>query len=385
MTPDAEFGYELLVCRYAELSWHPTDGPRPVIVSRQLGTERRRWDTLVIEVDPDAFAARRAFGDRTIDSDLLHVVRHAPADWAWYRDALPQPGYPWRYVRQAVHRAAGRDLIEKRRRNNRIQLRRKRPYPDWVARIVAIENKPDLDRSAADRLADQLAHDVETALADEVWLATETTGDRVEPALLRELPVEAGILATDFSAGVHPDSAAVEWYPSGLDRSASSGSVSSGGSSSSSDPGNPDTGDSDDDGVSDNPARDPEQETLRLEIAERAYGKGWRSFHETMRPDCRHFELRREGRGVVPHCAAKGKTPTARECSGSCGSFSPEPPQWRTKSWPIDGGPGKGLKRVLGRRREREREGVEGRGSEREGVEGRGSEREGVDETVPDR
>jgi len=356
VTPDAEFGYELLVCRYAELSWHPSDGPRPVIVSRQLGTERRRWDTLVIEVDPDAFAARRAFGDRTIDSDLLHVVRHAPADWAWYRDALPHPGYPWRYVRQAVHRAAGRGLIEKRRRNNRIRLRRKRPYPDWVERIVAIENKPDLDRSAADRLADQLDHDVEAALADEVWLATETTGERVEPALLRELPVEAGILATDFSAGVDADSATVEWHPSGLGPGGTSGSGGPGGPGGSSGSAAEEPAGN---GPGDTAGRDPDAETLRLEIAERAYGKGWRSFHDTMRPDCRHFELRGEGRGVVPHCTAKGKLPTARECSGSCPSFSPEPPQWRTKGWPIEGGPGKGFKRALRRRRERERDAAE--------------------------
>jgi len=343
VTPDAEFGYELLVCRYAELAWHPSDGPRPAIVARQLGTKERRWDTVVIEVDPAAFAARREFGERTIDSDLLHVVRHAPAEWAWYRDALPHPGYPWRYVRRAVHRAAGRDLIEKRRRNNRIQLRRTRPYPDWVERIVAVENKPDLDRSAADRLAEQLAHDVDTALADEAWLATETTGERVEPALLREMPVEAGILATDFSEGVRADAADVAWHPSDL---------SPGGA-----------------GATDEPegggerseragTRDPETETLRLEIAERAYGKGWRSYHDTMRPDCRHFELRREGRSLVPRCAAKEKVPTARECSGSCPEFSPEPPQWRTNGWPIEGGPGKGVTRLLTRRRERERERV---------------------------
>ncbi|ELZ40296.1 hypothetical protein C463_15295 [Halorubrum californiense DSM 19288] len=328
MTPDAEFGYELLVCRHAELAWHPSEGPRPAIVSRQLGTQERRWDTVVIEVDPAAFDRRRAFGDRTIDSDLLHVVRGAPAEWAFYRDALPDPGYPWRYVRQAVHRAAGRDLIEKRRDGNRIQIRRKRPYPDWVERIVAVENKPDLDRSAADRLADQLEHDVETALADEAWLATETTGERVEPALLREMPVEAGVLATDFSGGVDAAVADVAWHPSDLSPSGGE-------------------------------RRDPETETLRLEIAERAYGKGWRSFHDTMRPDCRHFELRREGRALVPYCAAKGKVPTARECSGSCPEFSPEPPQWRTKGWPIEGGPGKGFQRVLARRRERERDRAE--------------------------
>ncbi|OYR66509.1 hypothetical protein DJ71_21990, partial [Halorubrum sp. E3] len=264
-------------------------------------------------------------GDRTIDSDLLHVVRGAPAEWAFYRDALPHPGYPWRYVRQAVHRAAGRDLIEKRRRNNRIQLRRKRPYPEWVQRIVAIENKPDLDRSAADRLADQLVHDVETGLADEAWLATETTGERVEPALLREMPVEAGILATDFSGGLDADAADVAWHPSDL-------------------------------APAEHERRASDTETLRLEIAERAYGKGWRSFHDTMRPDCRHFELRGEGRALVPHCAAKAKSPTARECSGSCPEFSPEPPQWRTKGWPIEGGPGKGLELVPDRRRDRARD-----------------------------
>ena len=321
MTPDAEFGYELLVCRYAELAWHPAEGTRPVVVSRQLGTKRRRWDTVVVEIDPEAFEVRRAFGDRGLDSDLLHVVRHAPPEWEWYRDALPHPGYPWRHVRTAVHRAAGRDLIEKRRRGNRIELRRKRPYPDWVRRIVAVENKPDLDASAADALADQLEHDVDAALADEVWLATETTGERVEPALLRAMPVEAGVLTTDFADGVDADATAVDWFPSDLATT----------------------------------ERDSEVVTRRLEIAERAYGKGWRSFHDTMRPDCRAFELRRAGRGMVPYCTAKEKVPTARECAGSCSSFTPEPPGWRTNGWPIAGGPGAGIKRLLQRRRERER------------------------------
>ena len=337
MIPDAEFGYELLVCRYAELAWHPDGEPRPAIVSRQLGTKKRRWDTVVVEVEPEAFAARRAFGDRTLDSDLLHVVRNAPAAWAWYRDALPHPGYPWRHVREAVHRAAARDLVETRRRGNRIELRRVRPYPEWVRRIVAIENKPDLDRSAADALVDQLDHDVETALADEVWLATETTGDRVEPALLRSMPVEAGILTTAFadgggddargragSAAVDADAAAVKWLPSDLAPADPSG-------------------------------RDPEAVTRRLEIAERAYGKGWRSYHDTMRPDCRHFQLRRAGRALVPRCAAKDRCPTDRECAGSCPSFAPEPPAWRTNGWPIEGGPGKGIQALLRRRRKRVR------------------------------
>jgi len=106
-------------------------------------------------VDPEALAARANFGTKRLDSDLLHVVRNAPADWQFYRDALPYPGYPWRYVREAVHRAGDRGVVETRKNGNKIELRRKWPYPEWVERIVAVENKPDLDASAADALADQ--------------------------------------------------------------------------------------------------------------------------------------------------------------------------------------------------------------------------------------
>ncbi|WP_277555597.1 DUF5787 family protein [Halobaculum limi] len=316
---DSEFAFELLVSRWAELAWHPSDGARPVVVARQLGTRERRWDTVVLEVDPEAFAVRRRFGDRGLDSDLLRIVQSAPAEFAWYRDAVDDPGFPWRYVREAVHRAAARDLVEKRSgQNGRIEFRRVREYPDWVERIVAIENKPDLDASAAAALADQLQYDVESGLADEVWVATAATGERVSPALLEDIPVEVGVLEFDFAAGVDADTAEVVWHPTTLDS-------------------------------------DPENRTRRL-LAERGYGKGWRSFTETMRPDCRHFELRREGRALVPYCAAKERVPTAAECKGSCGEFSPEPPTWRTGGWPVEGGPGKGIRALLERRRERERE-----------------------------
>jgi len=369
---DTEFGFELLVCRWVEERWpssrirddaaafHPTSprsntredavephltsprsntredavephltSPRSntredaVVVARQLGTADRRWDTVVLECDPDGLAARAEFGSEELDSDLLHVVRNAPAEWAWYRDALPDPGYPWRYVRAAVHRAADRGVVETRRSGNRVQLRRTAPYPDWLRRIIAIENKPDLDAAAARVLSDQLRHDVETGLADEVWVATATTGDRVEPALLEDLPVDVGILAFDVDADdptAADVGASVEWLP---------GSVT------------PPAGD-----------RGPDRRDRRLELAERAYGRGWRSYHDTMRPDCRHFELRRVGHALVPYCAAKGRSQTAAECAGSCDEFEPEPPAWRTRGWPVEGGPGRGIQRLLRRRRE---------------------------------
>ncbi|UPV99372.1 DUF5787 family protein [Halorussus gelatinilyticus] len=365
--PDPEFVFELRTCRWAEREWPPGAGDdaddaesdrsdsRPAIVARQLGTKRRRWDTLVVEVDPEGFRRRANFGRKRLDSDLLDVIPHAPADWEYYRDALPDPGYPWRYVRETIHRADDRGILDVRKRNNRIQIRRKWAYPDWVERIVAVENKPDLDASAARDLAAQLEYDVALALADEVWVATRATGERVEPALLESVPVEAGILTIDGGAGSasgtraggNDPRASVEWFPRTLDVDAPGtlirerGEVTEYGSS-----------------ASQFDYADPEWKAQkRLEIAERAYEKGWRAFAETMRPDCRHFQLRREGRTLLPYCPAKACHQTSSECSGSYPEFSPEPPQWRTKNWPIEGGPGKGIRRLLEKRRERNRPG----------------------------
>ena len=339
---DTEFVYELCVCRWAELAWPPgvdetttadnvaldsgfdgetTESDVTHLVARQIGTKRRRWDTVVVEADPAGLRQRAAFGETELDSDLLHIVRHAPAEWAWYRDALPEPDYPWRYVREAIHRASDRDILHTRRAGNRIEIKRIAPYPDWLDSLVAIENKPDLDSSAASRLGEQLSHDVSVGLADAVWVATERTGRTVEPALLEALPVEAGILTTDFDGGVDRDSAEVVWHPTGL-----------------------------------TPTHDAAtRERRRLELAERAYGRGWRSYHETMRPDCRFFALRRHGRALLSWCEAKGCHQSAAVCAGSCGQFEPEPPAWRTRGWPIEGGPGAGLRRLLADRADRER------------------------------
>ncbi|MFD1511936.1 DUF5787 family protein [Halomarina rubra] len=346
-----EFTFELRVCQWAEREWSPAttataESDSAVFVARQLGTRGRRWDTLVFECDPEGLAARSVFGTERLDSDLLHVVRNAPREWTYYRDALPDPGYPWRYVRESIHEATDRGILDQRRAGNRIEIRRKWHYPDWLRRIVAIENKPDLDASAARVLGDQLERDVALALADEVWVATRAVGEEsggVEPALLERLPVETGILAVRTDDG--PTSAEVAWHPSSL-------AVD--------DPGTrilerPDGGDHDESAARFEYA-DPEwKHAKRLEIAERAYERGWRSYVDTMRPDCRSFELRDDG-DTLPWCAAKGHSPTARECSGACPEFGPEPPRWRTHGWPIEGGPGKGLKRLLERQRARRRD-----------------------------
>lgn len=343
-TPESEFAFELRTCRWAEREWPPAgtlDPGTAVLVARQLGTERRRWDTIVVECDGDALARRARFGPERLDSDLLHVVRNAPAGWAWYRDALPDPGYPWRYVRETIHRADDRDILDVRRKGNRLEIRRRFAYPDWVKRIVAVENKPDLDASAARALRSQVERDVALSLADEVWVATNATGERVEPALLERIPVEAGILVMDFESGEH----AVAWHPRTL-------AVS--------DPGTriverPAGGKYDLSAARFEYVSPGEKAEKRLAIAERAYERGWRSYADTMRTDCRHFHLRREGDLLVPWCAAKECTQTPRQCGSACADVEPEPPAWRQRGWPIEGGPGKSLTRLLAERRNRTR------------------------------
>jgi hypothetical protein len=342
---DAEFHFELQVCQWAEQHWPPDrQRERPVVVARQLGTRRRRWDTLVIECDPEGLASRARFGDSRLDSDLLHVVQNAPAEWAWYRDALPDPGYPWRYVREAVHRADDRGILDTRRDGNRIQIRRKWPYPDWIERIVAIENKPDLTASAARVLGPQLEQDVALGLADEVWVATRATDRRITPALFEDIPVEAGILTVEpGQRGANAVTAT--WQPRTL---------------ASDDAGTRILDRPDGDGHDASAARfeyaDPSWKAQkRLEIAERAYERGWRSYVDSMRPDCRYFELRPRTEVTRPYCGAKDCHQTRAECAGSCPAFEPEPPTWRQGGWPIDGGPGAAIKRLLGRQRARER------------------------------
>ncbi|MXV63746.1 hypothetical protein GS429_17105 [Natronorubrum sp. JWXQ-INN-674] len=348
MDHTAEFGFELRTCRWAEREWSPdgSAGDAAVLVARQLGTKRRRWDTIVLECDPDALLERAKFGADRLDGDLLHIVRNAPDEWSYYRDCLPDPGYPWRYVREAIHRADDRDILETRKNSNRIEIRRKWPYPDWLERIVAIENKPDLDGSAARALGSQLEYDVAVGLADEVWVATRETGDAVEPALFEGLPVEAGILALE------PESleGSVEWYPRTL-------AVEEPGTRILERP----AGGERDGSAARFEYVDPETKAeTRLAIAERAYERGWRSFVDTMRPDCRHFELRaRDGSQLRPYCGAKGRCQTAAECSGNCPEFEPEPPVWRTQGWPIEGGPGTRCRRLLEDRRRRRRPGLE--------------------------
>lgn len=345
-----EFTFELRVCQWAEHNWPPDGDARPeerALVARQLGTKHRRWDTIVVETDTERLAARARFGSDRLDADLLGVVRNAPPEWAYYRDVLPDPGYPWRYVREAIHTAADRGILDRRRRGNRIEIRRKWEYPEWVDRIVAIENKPDLDASAAGSLTEQLQRDVALALADEVWVATRTTEETVEPALLEQLPIETGILTVTAgneraASGARTD-VRVVWHPRSLDCTDVGTRIL-------------DRSGKHDRATAQFEYADPEWKARkRLEIAERAYERGWRSYVDSMRPDCRWFSLRSVGGDTLPWCEAKNHSQRSTECAQNCSAFEPEPPHWRTNGWPLEGGPGAAVKRLLAEQRRRNR------------------------------
>lgn len=336
-----EFVFELRACRWAELAWPPTGEAETVLVGRQLGTRHRRWDTVIIECDAAGLDQRANFGSEHLHDDLLHVVRHAPRDWMWYRDALPEPGYPWRYVREAVHEAGDRNIIKTRKRNGRIELRRRFAYPEWIDRIIAIEHKPDLDASAAEALANQLSYDVALGLADEVWLATRATDRAIAPALFEAIPVEAGIVQID------PDSLEgdVIWHPRSLTPGKTGTRILE----------RPNGTHRDYSAARFEYVSSEQKAAIRRAIGERAYERGWRSAIDSMRPDCRHFELAESTLTHEPHCRSKGRAQSGAECSGDCPSFEPEPPGWRTRGWPIEGGPGRGVRRLLERQRLRHR------------------------------
>ncbi|MEF8771770.1 DUF5787 family protein [Halodesulfurarchaeum sp.] len=351
----SEFEFELATCAWAESEWPPGPERRPALIARQLGWQQRRWDTIVLEVDPEGLERRAQFGTDRLNSDLRHVLRNAPADWTYYRDALPDPGYPWRYVREAIHEATDRNALESRKTGGRIEIRRIARYPNWIEGIVAIENKPDLDASAARRLSEQLERDVAAGLADEVWLATARTDDPVEPALLERIPTEVGILSLGES-GVD-----VLWQPRSLDADRPGIDILER-------PG---------DGTHDRSAArfdvlDVEtKREKRFNIAERAYERGWRNYVESMRPDCAHFEIKQGRYGYQPYCTAFDRSQTPAECRGACEHFQPEPPRERQGGWPVSGGAGNAIRTVLDDRRERRRQSVSNTSTSERGTDSR--------------
>ncbi len=280
-----EFAFELALCAHLESD----DG---WVLSRQLGTQvhgRRVMDIVCVEPGPE-FEERTRLTSETIPS-LAIESDIGPGTARFWKDAFDcHPDTAERIVEQA----ADIGFFERERRNGRSYVRQTARYPDWFDTIVGIENKPDLGRPGA--LETQLLTDVKLGLVDEIVLATESY---VTGAHRNRLPDEVGIWRFDPETGSRTVLREPEPLPTNepgieiIDRDSARTEV--------------------------RVATAAEIERARRRVAERAYGKGWRTYDL---PPCGTVEPDDSG---LPYCPWTGRVVhPVEECGPNCGGFSAE-------------------------------------------------------------
>jgi hypothetical protein len=285
----SELAFELALSAHLEQR-------RDAIVSRQLGASvhgRRVLDTVLVEPGP-AFDERAAIASETIPPAAIEGDA-GPGQATFWKAAVDT--HPER-VREVVERAVELGFFERERRSGRQYVRQTVRYPDdWFDRIVAVENKPDLERPGA--LQTQLLTDVELALVDEVVLATES---HVTGAHLNRIPEEVGVWRFFPDSGerevireptpLATDEAGVEV----IDRSSARTEVRI--------------------------ATADEKRRARRRVAERAYGKGWRTLEM---PACGRVDPQ----NGLPYCPYHDRiVRPASDCGESCGGYDPaDPPE----------------------------------------------------------
>ena len=305
-----EFAFELALCAHLEAGF---DG----IVSRQLGASgsgSRVIDVVRIEPGP-GFDDRAGLTPEAIP-DAAIESRVGAGEARYWKDCFDC--HPER-AREATERAIEIGFFEPERRGGREYVRQVTRYPDdWFGRIVGIENKPDLD-SPGD-LEDQLRTDASLAMLDEAVLATAS---HVTGAHLHRIPDEIGVWR--FDPGSETREVVREPTPLSpvepgiepLDRGATRTDV--------------------------RVVSTVEKARARRRLAERAYGKGWRTYGF---PSCERVESDEyAGASGLPYCGWKGRfVHAAAECGPSCPGHDPaEPPDVefegerdRRSSWVCD-------------------------------------------------
>ncbi|WP_433626323.1 DUF5787 family protein [Halomicrococcus sp. NG-SE-24] len=286
-----EYPFELALCAHLEAT---TDR----VVARQIGAGvhapgNRVLDVVCVEPGPE-FEERAALTSETIPPLAVESEAGVGRARPW-RDAV---GASADHARRVVDRAVEVGFFERERQRGREYVRQVARYPDWVGRLVGVENKPDLGDPGD--LETQLRKDVSLALVDEIVLATESYVTR---AHCNRLPDEVGIWRFDPETGerevvreaepLATDEAGVEL----LDVHPGRTDVRVAGA--------------------DAKAR------RRRRMAERAYGKGWRP---DALPACAEAAARDGG---LPHCRWKGTVVDPRECGPACPGHDPaDPPEF---------------------------------------------------------
>jgi len=285
-----EFGFEVSLCSWLETT---TDW----LIARQLGGAVATPGSRIVDicgvVPGREFAARTRITSQAIPS--LAIESDAGAGEAV--EATQAFDCSVDHARSVIERATACGFFETERRNGRLFVRQTARYPNWIGGLVGIENKPDLD-SPGD-LQRQLRIDVSLGLFDRVILATESY---VTEAHLNRIPEAVGVWRFD------PETAerTVVRAPTPL------GVAETGVELQATKPLRTDV-------AFVTPA---EKRAKRRRIAERAYGKGWRTYTF---PDCRRIEPTEDGR---PYCSWFDRVvEPAVACGQECEGFEAgEPP-----------------------------------------------------------
>jgi hypothetical protein len=284
---DSEYAFELSLCAHLEKR-------REWVLGRQLGAAVADPGARVVDVcavvpgpefDRRAAITSETIPPRAVESD---VGPGRAVDPVAAFDCAPP------VARRATDRAVEVGFFEAERRGSRRHVRATVRYPDWIGRLIGIENKPDLGRPGD--LERQLRRDAALGLFDAVVLAT---GSYVTGAHLNRIPESVGVWR--FSgAGL-----TVVRDPTPLD------------------PGAPGV-----EPLEDHPLRTDvavvsaeAKASKRRAIAERAYGKGWRPRDY---PGCVSMCPTDDGR---PHCVAFDRVvDPGSDCGESCPAFEDADP-----------------------------------------------------------
>jgi hypothetical protein len=269
------------------------------LLARQLGTSvvgsgARIMDLVYVAPGPD-FARRVDLSPDTIPPLAIEsdIEVGSPRSVAKSIDAPPE------IASQVAERAAEVGFFEVSRQGGQTVARQAARYPDWVSALVGIENKPDLGTPGD--LAAQLRRDVSLQVLDAVILATAS---HVTRAHRHRLPDPVGIWR------VHPDESTIEVVrePGVLDSDRPGFEIR-----------REQPGQFDVEYVS-----TAAKTRQRRRIAERAYGKGWRTFEP---PGCGNFESWTvAGTDGLPGCSwAERLVEPAAECGSDCPGFESAP------------------------------------------------------------